>query len=68
MTLSLPPLIDVDALADVLDDPALRLFDATGRLHEIGNPGVWLAGHRLSGRSSPSGRPPPARPSEVVLC
>jgi thiosulfate/3-mercaptopyruvate sulfurtransferase len=32
MTLSLPPLIDVNALADALDDPALRLFDATVNL------------------------------------
>jgi thiosulfate/3-mercaptopyruvate sulfurtransferase len=32
MTLSLPALIDVDALADVLDDSALRLFDATVNL------------------------------------
>jgi thiosulfate/3-mercaptopyruvate sulfurtransferase len=32
MTLSLPSLIDADALAAVLDDPALRLFDATVNL------------------------------------
>jgi thiosulfate/3-mercaptopyruvate sulfurtransferase len=32
MTLSLPPLIDVDALAAVVDDPALRLFDASVNL------------------------------------
>jgi thiosulfate/3-mercaptopyruvate sulfurtransferase len=32
MTLSLPPLINTDALAAVLDDPALRLFDATVNL------------------------------------
>jgi thiosulfate/3-mercaptopyruvate sulfurtransferase len=32
MTLSLPTLIDADALAAVLDDPALRLFDATVNL------------------------------------
>ena len=32
MTLSLPPLIDADALAAVLDDPALRLFDVTVNL------------------------------------
>jgi thiosulfate/3-mercaptopyruvate sulfurtransferase len=32
MTLSLPSLVDVDALAAVLDDPALRLFDATVNL------------------------------------
>ncbi len=32
MTLSLTPLIDVDELAAVLDDPALRLFDATVNL------------------------------------
>src|ERR1700691_2078815 len=32
MTLSLPPLTDVEALAAVLDDPALRLFDATVNL------------------------------------
>src|ERR1700760_5032718 len=32
MTLSLPPLIDADALAAVRDDPALRLFDATVNL------------------------------------
>ena len=32
MTLSLPPLTDVEALATVLDDPALRLFDATVNL------------------------------------
>src|SRR3984957_7500448 len=32
MTLSLPQLLDADALAAVLDDPALRLFDATVNL------------------------------------
>jgi thiosulfate/3-mercaptopyruvate sulfurtransferase len=32
MTLSLPQLIDADALAAVLDDPGLRLFDATVNL------------------------------------
>src|ERR1700679_219934 len=32
MTLSLPPLTDVEALAAVVDDPALRLFDATVNL------------------------------------
>src|ERR1700710_1926126 len=32
MTLSLPPLINTDALAAVLDDPALRLFDVTVNL------------------------------------
>jgi thiosulfate/3-mercaptopyruvate sulfurtransferase len=32
MTPPLPPLIDTDALAAVLDDPAVRLFDATVNL------------------------------------
>jgi thiosulfate/3-mercaptopyruvate sulfurtransferase len=32
MTPALPPLIDTDALAAVLDDPTLRLFDATVNL------------------------------------
>jgi thiosulfate/3-mercaptopyruvate sulfurtransferase len=37
----LPPLIDTDALAAVLDDPALRLFDATVNLVRPGEGGPY---------------------------
>ncbi len=47
MTLSLPPLLDADTLAAHLDDPTLRIFDATASLDRTPGRGPYVvrSGH-----------------------